>query len=119
MTFVAIALAAFIAQPAPQAPAHTGHAGHAGHAGHTASAAPAAAPAATRFSTATSKIADLLANPAAKAAIETVLPGFSSHPQIGMAGQFTLKAIQGMTQGAITDAHLEAIDRAFAAIPAA
>jgi hypothetical protein len=99
--------AAILAQPAA-APAHPAH--------HAAPAAPAAA---ARFSVATTKIADLLANPAAKAAIESVLPGFSGHPQIGMAGQFTLKAIQGMTQGAITDAQLEAIDKALAALPAA
>jgi hypothetical protein len=99
--------AATLAQPAP-APAHP--------ANHAVPAAPAAS---ARLSVATSKIADLLANPAAKAAIETVLPGFSAHPQIGMAGQFTLKAIQAMTQGQITDAHLEAIDKALAALPAA
>ena len=100
--------AATMAQPAA-APAHPAH-----HAVPTPATANAA-----RFSVATTKIADLLANPAAKAAIESVLPGFSGHPQIGMAGQFTLKAIQGMTQGAITDAQLEAIDKALAALPAA
>jgi hypothetical protein len=88
------------------------------HPANHAAPAPAAAPAG-RMTAATTKIADLLANPAAKAAIETVLPGFSAHPQIGMAGQFTLKAIQAMTGGQITDAHLEAIDKALAAIPAA
>jgi hypothetical protein len=100
--------AATLAQPAT-APAHPAH---------HATPAPAAANAA-RFSVASTKIVDLLANPAAKAAIEAVLPGFSAHPQIGMAGQFTLKAVQAMTQGAITDAHLEAIDKALAALPAA
>jgi hypothetical protein len=100
--------AATLAQPAT-APAHP--------ANHT-KPAPAAASSA-RFSVATTKIADLLANPAAKAAIEAVLPGFSAHPQIGMAGQFTLKAVQPMAQGQITDAHLEQIEKALAAIPAA
>ena len=99
--------AATLAQPAP-APAHPAH--------HATPAAPAAS---ARFSVATSKIADLLANPAAKAAIESVIPGFSAHPQIGMAGQFTLKALQPMAQGQITDAHLEAIEKALAALPAA
>ncbi len=102
--------AALVAQPAA-APAHPAH--------HNVPAVPAAAANAGRLSVATTKIADLLANPAAKAAIETVLPGFSAHPQIGMAGQFTLKAIQGMTQGAITDAQIEAIEKALAALPAA
>jgi hypothetical protein len=101
--------AATVAQPAT-APAHP--------ANHAAPAA-AAATTSARFSVASSKIADLLANPAAKAAIEAVLPGFSAHPQIGMAGQFTLKSIQAMTQGQITDAHLEQIEKALAAIPAA
>jgi hypothetical protein len=100
--------AASLAQPAV-APAHP--------ANHT-KPAPAAASSA-RFSVDATKIADLLANPAAKAAIETVLPGFSSHPQIGMAGQFTLRALMPMAQGQITDAHLEAIQKAFAALPAA
>ena len=100
--------AATLAQPTV-APAHPAH-----HAAPTPAAANAA-----RLSVANTKIADLLANPAAKAAIEAVLPGFSAHPQIGMAGQFTLKAIQAMTQGAITDAQLEAIDKALAALPAA
>jgi hypothetical protein len=88
------------------------------HPAQHAAPAPAAA-GATRFSVTTTKIADLLANPAAKAAIESVLPGFSAHPQIGMAGQFTLKGIQPMAGGTITDAHLEAIDKALAALPAA
>ena len=114
MTFVAIALAAFIAQPAPPAPAHAGHAGHAGHAVPAATAAPAAAP----FSTATTTIADLLANPAAKAVIEKHLPGFSAHPQIAVAGRLTLRAIQQFAQGQITNAHLDMIDAELAALPA-
>jgi hypothetical protein len=36
-----------------------------------------------------------------------------------MAGQFTLRALMPMAQGQITDAHLEAIQKAFAALPAA
>lgn len=99
--------AATLAQPAV-APAHP--------ANH---AKPATAASSSRFSVATTKIADLLANPAAKAAIDAVVPGFSAHPQIGMAGQFTLKALQPMTQGQLTDAHLEAIEKALAALPAA
>jgi hypothetical protein len=95
MILLAVA-AATLAQPAA-APAHP------------ANHAPAAAPAsAARFSVATTK-----------AAIEAVLPGFSAHPQIGMAGQFTLKSIQPMAGGQITDAHLEAIEKALAALPAA
>jgi hypothetical protein len=36
-----------------------------------------------------------------------------------MAGQFTLRAILPMAQGQITEAHLEAIQKALAALPAA
>jgi para-nitrobenzyl esterase len=108
MSFVAIALAAFLAQPAP-APA----APHGGHAGH----APAAAPA-PRLSSATTTIGDLMANPAAKAVVDKHLPGFSAHPQIAMAASLTLRAVQQFTQGQITDAHLTAIDAELAALPA-
>ena len=100
--------AATLAQPAAP-PAHPAH--------HTKPAATAAS--AARFSVKTTKIADLLASPAAKAAIDAVLPGFSAHPQIGMAGQFTLKALQPMVGGQITDAHLDTIEKALAALPAA
>ena len=101
--------AATLAQPAAT-PAHPPH-----HAKPT----PAAATSSARMSVGTTKIADLLANPAAKAAIESVLPGFSAHPQIGMDGQFTLKSLQPMTQGQMTEAHLDAIEKALAALPAA
>ncbi len=99
--------AAMLAQPATT-PAHPAH-----------HAAPAAAPAAAqRFSVETTKIADLLANPAAKAAIESVIPGFSSHPQISQAAPFTLKALQAMVPQHLSTAKLEAIQKALAAIPA-
>jgi para-nitrobenzyl esterase len=98
--------AAMLAQPAP-APAHPAH--------HAPAAAPAAA---ARMSVETTKIGDLLANPAAKAAIETVIPGFSAHPQIGAAAPFTLKALQAMVPQHLSTAQLEAIEKALAALPA-
>jgi hypothetical protein len=112
MSFVAIALAAFVAQPA-QAPAASGHAGHAGHAAH----APAA-PATARLSSATTTIADLLANPAAKAIIDRHIPGLASHPQLQMAARMTLRAVMPHSQGMVTAAHLDAIDVELAALPA-
>jgi para-nitrobenzyl esterase len=96
--------AATMAQPAP-APAHPAH-----------HASPAAA---ARLSVETTKIGDLLANPAAKAAIETVIPGFSAHPQISQAAPFTLKALQAMVPQHLSTAQLEQIEKALAAIPAA
>ncbi len=99
--------AATLAQPAV-APAHPAH--------HTTK--PAAPAAAARFSVETSKIGDILANPAAKAAVESVIPGFSSHPQIGQAAPFTLKALQAMVPQHLSTAQLEAIEKALAAIPA-
>ncbi len=109
MSFVAVALAAFVTRPAPAANPHAGH-----HAGH----APAAPTAAARYSTAATTIADLLANPVAKAVIEKHLPGFSAHPMIGRAGPLTLRAIQQFTQGQISNAHLDTIDTELAALPA-
>ncbi|HEY0114484.1 MAG TPA: hypothetical protein VGB54_02075 [Allosphingosinicella sp.] len=110
MTFVAIALAAFVAQPA-QAPAHGAHAGHAGH------AAPATAPAA-RLSSATTSIGDLLANPASRAIVERHLPGLSSHPQLQQALRMTLRAAMPYSGGMVTNERLTAIDAELAALPA-
>ena len=113
MSFIAMALAASIAQPATPAPAASAHAGHAGHAGH----APAAQ-AAARLSTANTTIADLLANPAAKAIVDKHIPGLSAHPQLQMAARMTLRAVIPYSQGMVTAAHLDMIDAELAALPA-
>lgn len=111
MTILFLAAAA-LAQPATPAPnPHAGHGDHAGHAAH-------ATPAARGWSVETSTVAQLMANPAAKAVIDRHLPGFSAHPMIGQAGPMTLRQIQGFTQGQITNAHLTAIQADLAALPA-
>ncbi|MEY4270943.1 MAG: hypothetical protein RLZZ58_2159 [Pseudomonadota bacterium] len=82
-------------------------------------AAPVAAEAAKpAFTTAESTIGDLLANPDAAAVVEKHLPGFSSHPSIGMASGFSLKAVQAFAPDQISDAALAAIDADFAALAA-
>lgn len=111
--FFALAAAATSAQPttAPAAP-------HGAHAGHGAPAPAATTATAQRYSVNTTRISDLLANPATKAIIDRHLPGFSAHPMIGQAGPLTLKAVQGFAGGAITDAHLAAIETDLSAVPA-
>ena len=106
MSLVAIALAAFLTQQAP----------HAGHAA-PAPAAPAAA-ATARFSTATTTIGDLLANPAARAIVDRHLPGLASHPQLQRAVGMTLRAVVPFSGGMVTPAHLDMIDAYVAALPA-
>ncbi len=114
MTILFLAAAA-LAQPAtPAQNPHAGHGDHAGHAGHAAATTPAAA----AWSVETSTIAQLLANPAAKAVIDRHLPGFSTHPMVGQAGPMTLRQVQSFAQGQITDAHLTAIQADLAALPA-
>jgi len=105
MTFIVLA-AAFMAQ-------HTGH-----HAPQPAPAATTSPAGAAKFTIDATPIADLLADAAAKAIIEKHLPGFSSHPSIGMAGRMTLKGVQQYAQGRITDDHLKMIAEELAALPA-
>lgn len=112
MTILFLAAAA-LAQPTP-APAADPHAGHGAH--QPAPATPSAA--ARGWSVDTSTVAQLMANPAAKAVIDRHLPGFSTHPMIGQAGPMTLRQIQAFAQGQITDAHLTAIQTDLAALPA-
>lgn len=90
-----------VAQDAPAAPAGDGHAGH---------AAPAAAtPAAPAF-TIDTPIRDILANPAAAAVLEKHIPGVAEHPARPQFEAMSLKQVQPLSQGAITDAMLAAID---------
>jgi hypothetical protein len=119
--FIALAAAAAFAQPAATTPpaAHGGHGGHGAHGTHGSQAPASATPASTqRWSVQTTPIADLLANPAAKAVIERHLPGFSAHPAIAYVGGMTLKGVQPHTGGLITDEHLAGIERDLAALPA-
>ncbi len=70
-------------------------------------AAPAAAKA---WSTATSRIGDLLADDAAKAVLEKHFPGMSDNPQIGMAKGMTLRAVQAFAPDQFTSEALDAVD---------
>jgi hypothetical protein len=85
-------------------------------------AAPAPAPAAEAakpaFTSANSKISEILENAEAKAIVEKHMPGFSSHPQIDMAKDFSLKAVQSFAPDRISDELLAKIDADFAAMAA-
>ncbi len=77
------------------------------------------APAAVKhYSTQETPIAELLADPAAKAIIDARIPGLSDSPSLSMAAGMTLRAIQPMASDKITVPTLDAIDADFAKIPA-
>lgn len=79
----------------------------------------AAAPAAAaHYDTGVTTIGDILADPAAKAVVDKVLPGFLSNDQIQSAAGMTLKQIQQYAPDAISDAKLASIDAEFAKLPA-
>lgn len=63
-----------------------------------------------------SKIRDILADDQAKAAVEKILPGFSKHPQLGLAKSMSLKTVAKYSGGLITDEALQKIDAEFQAI---
>ncbi|MEW9855196.1 cytochrome P450 [Novosphingobium sp. M1R2S20] len=70
-----------------------------------------AAPAAAKsWSTASSRIGDLLGDNAARAVLEKHFPGMSDNPQIGMAKGMTLRAVQAFAADQFTDAALDAVD---------
>lgn len=85
----------------------------------TIASALAAAPAATaaHYSTDTTTIGELLADPAAKAAVEKHIPGMLSNDQIEMAKDMTLKQIQQYSPDTVTDKALGDIDAEFAKMP--
>ena len=78
-----------------------------------AQSAPAAPAATTAGSDAASvektPIEALAADPAKKAVLEKHLPGITSHQAYDMFKSMSLKEVQPMSQGAITDAALTAI----------
>lgn len=76
-----------------------------------------AAPAAARLSTATAKLAELLANPAARDLLDKHFPGVSTDKRIGMAKGMTLRSIQKFAAGMFTDAALDALDADLAGLP--
>jgi hypothetical protein len=80
-------------------------------------AQPAAAPAAPaaaakgKLSVETSPIADIAKNPGAKAALEKVVPGIDQY--YDQIGTMTLKDVAPMTQGALDDVKLKALQAEF------
>lgn len=79
--------------------------------------APAAA-AKAAWSTATTPLADLLANPETKAVLEKHLPGISTNPEVEPVKGLSLKAIQPYAPDRLPDALLAAIDVDLAKVPA-
>lgn len=70
-----------------------------------------AAPAAAKtWSTADSRIGDLLRDDAARAVLEKHFPGMSDNPQIGMAKGMTLRAVQAFAADQFTNEALDAVD---------
>lgn len=74
----------------------------------------ALAQAAPKFSTASSTISDIVANPEAKAVLEKHVPQLVQAAD--RAGPMTLKAIQGMAPDMLTDQKLAEIDADLAKI---
>ena len=83
-------------------------------------AAQAAGPAAAaaHYSTATTTIGEILADPAAKAVVDKHVPGMLANDQIEMARDMSLKTIQQYSPDTLTDKVLADIDADFAKIPA-
>ncbi len=78
--------------------------------------APAAAKAA--WSTSTTPVGELIANPDTKAVLEKHLPGISTNPQLEQVKGLSLKAIQPYAPDQLPDAILTAIDVDLAKLPA-
>jgi hypothetical protein len=73
--------------------------------------------AAASYSTADTDIGTLLDDPASKAVLDKVLPGFSTNPQIDMARSMTMKSIQAYAADQLTDEKLAAVDAELAKLP--
>jgi len=57
----------------------------------------------------TTPIADLAANPVTKAILDKDIPMLTSHPAFDQFKAMTLKALQPISQGALTDAQIAAV----------
>lgn len=68
------------------------------------------------FSTATTKIGDLLANPATLAVLDRHFPGMSADKRIAMAKGMTLRSVQKFAPGQFSNEALDAVDADLAAI---
>lgn len=87
-------------------------AAHAQPAAAPAAPAPAAAPAASgKLSVEKTMISDIVKNPAGKAALEKALPEIV--PFYDQIGSMTLKDVQPLSEGAIDDAKLAALQADF------
>lgn len=85
-----------------------------------AESAPAPAPAATakHYTTAETSIADLIADPAAKAILDRLIPGLTDNPQLAMVSSMTLRALQPLAADKITEESLSAVDAELSKLPA-
>jgi hypothetical protein len=86
---------AFAAAPALAQDAHSGHAGH--------------AEAAAKLSAENSPIADIAATEKGKAALDKNLPGLTTHEAYDQFKGMSLKQVQPLSQGAITDDQIAAV----------
>lgn len=100
--FVAAALIGLVAAPVAAQ----------NHAGHDAAAATTAAP---RF-TLDTPIELIVADPAGKAALDTALPGISSHPAFDMFKSMSLNQVKPFSEGQLTDETLAKAAAALAAV---
>jgi hypothetical protein len=81
----------------------------------TDTAAPAAAAATGKISVQTTKISELIKNPAAKAALEKALPPISEY--YDQIGDMTLTDVAPMSQGALDENGLKALQAEFDKLP--
>jgi hypothetical protein len=79
-------------------------------------AAPAAAPAAAAKFNLDTPIQDLVANEKAKAVLDADMPGLSAHPQYEMFKSMSLRQLQPMSGGSITDDVLKKVETDLATI---
>jgi len=77
--------------------------------------APAAPAAAAKFSLDT-PIETIVADPKAKAILDADLPGVSTHPSYDMFKGMSLRAVQPMSNGKLTDDMLKKVETDLAAI---
>lgn len=82
---------------------------HSAHAGHDAAQAPAAL-------TLDTPVETLAANPAAKAVLDKHFPEMLSHPMYDQFKQMSLKQLQPLAQGQITNDMMTAAEKDLAAI---
>ncbi|MBO9499243.1 MAG: hypothetical protein J7483_07285 [Novosphingobium sp.] len=78
----------------------------------------AATAAASHYSVDQTPVGTLIDDPAAKAVLDKLLPGFTSDSRIDMARGMTLKALQPYSGGTFTDAVLARVDAELAKLPA-